>query len=674
MKIQLLKPEKIQQQEQEVRILQGCTFGLYALSLTLGITPMLIDMDKVLNSAFLGLSVASAYAGAETANRLKGKEQTYCAAKTLQVKAIAKNLSAEWQAIEAITDAKTMQLRESLNPEQGHAHQPAIAHHQQQQLPQSNNQQQQGQPTQAEANQQQDQQQNQQQQLLPEPEYGPALVQSLAAQKAPVSFAGKLEGSAFDRYLLAKSGEGTTFKKVDGLSKEIQLDLRLKYEPIISIHEGCIAIDIPRQQRRIYRYEDYIKPGVLPDNEGLWLPIGISLGGQLIEVDLSQPETCHIMGGGITGSGKSVWMMTGARSFRDRYSPDRVKLVLCDFGKATFGKHFDNYPHLLHPVAREIDDIIRVLEDLVAEMKYRKDLLEEYGVPHVRALNRVLETPLPAIITFKDEYIAQIKDCTPDQRKRIETALTALALEGRKFAIHLLTFMQRPEEEYLDGQVRSNHPASICFYVPRPEDSKIVLGEGGLGGERLLGKGDLLFRRGGVCDRLQSLFWEPAADSQQPRPQQRPAQPRVEVVEDDEVEGGEFAYRYPANWKQISHETKMMTGGICCFPGCRNRATETHHAHYLRQVGDRLFNICDDPEPGVDLFGLCDEHHKNRANPQCAHHKNNWIYGTCEYPREIDSRNTDEYLRLLQQGWLEKTQKFEEFVIRKIQQEQEVAA
>ena len=469
------------------------------------------------------------------------------------------------------------------------------------------------------------------------------LVSSLANYDLLVSCEGKIEGACFDRYLLKKQAAKIKVSQIAKLTEELQLDLGLQSQPIVSIQDGFIAVDIPRRDRKTFKYQQFIQ-GV--PAQGLWLPIGVALGGDLIEVDMTNPDTCHIMGGGTTGSGKSVWLQVAVKSLCDRYQPDQLQLVLNDYGQATFGC-FEGDEHLLSPVLYSPEDIGQMLEVMAGEMNRRKRLLKENGVSHIQGLNQKLETPLPRICIFTDEYSAMIEGSNEEERSQIESAMIQLAMEARKTGIHMITFMQRPDAKYLLPQIRSNHPAAVCLKVKRPEDSKIILAEEKAGGDSLLGHGDLLFSWGGKLERLQGLFWEPSSNQQMSDRVYSFPPKSAQPVE----ESSPFAYRYPATWEEDSRYAKTLTRGLCCYPGCNNQATETHHARYQNENGR---SICGSPTPGLDTFPLCDEHHSDRSNPASAHHPSNWIKGTCQHPLEIDSRNTPEYHALLRQGWAEK--------------------
>lgn len=648
----LLSYAEIQKKQREVNVLKGQLFGVAVVSGALCIAPLLVKLDKELNFLLLGMSSILGYAGIEYAHKIDEKERPLYTAKVLANEVIAKKYGAEAMGLDLLTQHEISQLQRTLFPPP-----------QQQQLVMTPQQAQSQQPpAQQPESGTKSQEQVGQGQAIAQPQQpgglADAIVASLGDYKIPVSCEGRVEGSCFDRYLLKKQASGIKFSQITKLTEELQLDLGLDSEPIISVQNGFIAVDVPRKERKTFHYKDFIKPGIRPEG-GLWLPIGVSLNGQLIEVDMSGPDACHILGGGVTGGGKSVWLDVAVKSLCDRYDPSEVMLMLSDFGKASFGC-FEGDPHLICPVLYSIDDIIEMQEVLVSEMERRKTLLNRHGVPHLTALNKKID-PLPRICDFTDEYTAAIEAASDEKRKKLESNKIKLSLEARKTGIHLITFMQRPEEAYLDGQIRSNHPASVCLKVKRAEDSKMVLGEAGLGGEKLLGQGDLLFSYQGRVERLQSLFWEPGVEASQGVSDRaytfilQPHQPSEQA--------GPYAYRYPANWKQISHETKILTGTLCCFPGCNHEATETHHARYQDERGR---SICDEPLAGVDVFPLCDRHHSHRSDPECAHHKDNWIYGTCQEPLEIDSRNTPAYYQKLRQGWQEKTQKFEQFIRMKV--------
>ena len=91
-------------------------------------------------------------------------------------------------------------------------------------------------------------------------------------------------------------------------------------------------------------------------------------------------------------------------------------------------------------------------------------------------------------------------------QERLETAIRKIAAKSRSAGIHLVLATQRPSVDVITGTIKTNLPARIALKVINFNDSQTILGMGGA--EKLLGKGDMLYKNSNMSDysRYQGAF------------------------------------------------------------------------------------------------------------------------------------------------------------------------
>lgn len=343
---------------------------------------------------------------------------------------------------------------------------------------------------------------------------GKQLVETLQSFRVDVDYLGATVGSTFIRVKL-KPNLGVKVASILKLAADIQVQLGLANPPLIAPQAGYVSFDLPRKNRQTAVFDNYIKPQKTPNEAPVKIAIGIDLNGQLIEADLSDPNTCHFLVGGTTGSGKSEFLRSLLLSLLYRYSPQQLKIALVDPKRVTFPE-FEQMPWLHSPVVKDSENAIALMTELVAEMQQRYQRFEAAGCPHLTAYNAILaqkqQPPLPRLVCIFDEYADFMAET--DTRKELELSIKRLGAMARAAGIHLIIATQRPEAGIVTPIIRSNLPGRIALRTASIADSKIVLGGTKIEAAYLLGKGDLLYQVNSQLIRLQSLF---AAKIQLPR-------------------------------------------------------------------------------------------------------------------------------------------------------------
>ena len=90
-------------------------------------------------------------------------------------------------------------------------------------------------------------------------------------------------------------------------------------------------------------------------------------------------------------------------------------------------------------------------------------------------------------------------------RDEIEHDIVRLTAKARAAGIHHVLVTQHPDAKVLSGTIRANVPGRIAFRAVSSFNSEVILDDAGA--ERLIGRGDCLFRRkDGVVCRAQAPY------------------------------------------------------------------------------------------------------------------------------------------------------------------------
>ncbi len=331
------------------------------------------------------------------------------------------------------------------------------------------------------------------------------LVETLQSFGVGTDYVGAAVGPAFVRVKL-KPQIGVRVSNVLRCTDDLRVHLGLTNSPLIAPQAGYISVDLPRPDRQTAFFQNYFNAPKQNESTAK-VAIGINLDGRLVEADLSDPNTCHFLVGGTTGSGKSEFLRSLLLSLIVRHDPAHFQVALVDPKRVTFPE-FETMRWLYEPIVKTKEDAIALMERLVAEMDSRYQRFERSRCPDLATYNQKAQQPLPRLLCIFDEYADFMAD--KEAAKALEQQIQRLGAMARAAGIHLIIATQRPEARVVTPLIRSNLPGRVALRTASDADSAIILGGKQGAAASLLGKGDLFYSGGDALQRLQSLF-APAA-------------------------------------------------------------------------------------------------------------------------------------------------------------------
>lgn len=293
----------------------------------------------------------------------------------------------------------------------------------------------------------------------------------------------------FVRYQMTVSA-GIRVDQVARLDEEIALSLAV---PSIRIwrEQGALQVEVPRDGAVAPVLLDDVLASIGDERgrgrlRGLVAVLGLDDSGEPLLIRIDSPDVAHVLVVGTTGSGKTILARTILASLIRLRRQSEMQLLLIDPKGGRGYSPFAGVPHLLGPVATDVDAGAEALAWLVGEMERR----DRAGMS------------APAIVCAIDE----LADLLMVGGRSLQAAAIRIAQRGREAGIHLVACTQRPASEIMSGLLKANFPVRLVGAVVSPEDAKVATGIAGSGAEKLLGRGDFLLVSRGQVRRFQAAL------------------------------------------------------------------------------------------------------------------------------------------------------------------------
>ena len=300
-----------------------------------------------------------------------------------------------------------------------------------------------------------------------------------------------VKSSAVDTYLL-KPNRGVKMSKLASMGDDLSLALGSDAVRVIAPIYGTqtVGIEVPHEQS-------------FPKFDGKatshQIPIGVDTMNNVIYDDIAKMP--HMLIGGQTGSGKSVFIRNIIQSLNN------CEVDIIDMK----GLDFDDLGKNIISEVGESLELIRHLVELMdnryknkrANAKRRVLIIDEYA-DLIMQTGKEIRTRIDG---YKKDGEPKIKQYTYDTRNELESNLARILQKGRAANINVIIATQRPSADIVAPIIKANCPVKACLRVATAKNSEIILDESG--GERLLGKGDMLYLGSGMVKPVRVQCFSP---------------------------------------------------------------------------------------------------------------------------------------------------------------------
>ena len=217
-------------------------------------------------------------------------------------------------------------------------------------------------------------------------------------------------------------------------------------------------------------------------------PVGVNEYGELFNLDLHEKaHGPHGLIAGMTGSGKSEFIISFILSMAVNFHPDEVQFVLIDYKGGGLAGAFENretglkLPHLAGTITNlDVNGINRSLASLQSELKRRQSefnkardavgesTIDIYKYQRLYRSGKVKD-PIAHLFIISDEF-AELKAQQPD----FMDELISTARIGRSLGVHLILATQKPSG-VVNDQIWSNSKFKVCLKVQDRSDSQEMI-------------------------------------------------------------------------------------------------------------------------------------------------------------------------------------------------------
>lgn len=313
-----------------------------------------------------------------------------------------------------------------------------------------------------------------------------------------VSFEKKVDWYSYDQFLFTPA-RWITMARIKALVPEIiqalEVEKGLRIEAPV-LWTKFIWVEIPREEKRFAKLDEF---KIKKEKNKPIIPIWTSINSWVETIDLSDPDTSHLIVAWQSWSWKSEFLKTAIQSVKPHWKiiiidPKKVWLLKVKKQADIYITEIEQISLFLKWVCFEMESAYEILEtkDLESIYEYKEKfpkwkVLEDHFI-FIDEL-ATISSAIQQIETADKNWNSKIDNY--DIWKEIMWYIAKIANLWRAVWYHLIMATQRPSIKVIPWDIKANISCRVCFALATKVDSWVVIDEEWA--EQLLGKWDMLF-------------------------------------------------------------------------------------------------------------------------------------------------------------------------------------
>ena len=205
---------------------------------------------------------------------------------------------------------------------------------------------------------------------------------------------------------------------------------------------------------------------------GSWrVPVGRSIEGMVFHDFDAYP---HLLVAGPTRGGKTVFLKNVIATLHLSHKASEIEFVGVDMKPYSLG--FRKFAGVWNQLASTPEQFLSAIRNTYGLMEKRAETLAKANCENVLEYEQTTGERFKRLFLVVDEYGKSFGSDVEDDITSEMLQLTAL---GAGLGVHVVLCTQRPDAQVIDGKIKANIEAIVCFGAANGIQSRVILGHEG---------------------------------------------------------------------------------------------------------------------------------------------------------------------------------------------------